>query len=329
MNIHILTEGGRVSGFGHVARCSALYDAFCAKGARPNLIINGDNSISGLLSNRKYKILNWLNDKRVLSEVAKKRDSVVIVDSYSAGIGFYKKLSEEVDLPAYLDDYKRFDYPRGVIINGAIGAERIGYPARKDVRYLVGAKFAPLRKEFWDAPRKLIRKRIGKVMLIFGGNDKRNIMPKMLDCIKKDRTLEKEMVVGKASRNANYVKRLKGGMVKFTYDPSVPHLKRIMIESDLAISAAGQTLYELAMIGVPTIAIGIADNQAMNIKGWRQAGFIEYAGMWNDAGTLKRTRKLFEKMKSDKLRKEKSEIGRRCIDGKGSLRIAEYLLERL
>ena len=56
---------------------------------------------------------------------------------------------------------------------------------------------------------------------------------------------------------------------------------------DLAISASGQTLYELACIGVPTIAIGIIDNQKNNIKNWINQGFIEYAGCWNDESYFK------------------------------------------
>ena len=56
-----------------------------------------------------------------------------------------------------------------------------------------------------------------------------------------------------------------------------------MGQVDLAVSAAGQTLYELAQMGVPTIAIQVADNQKDNIEGWLKAGFIHFAGEWDDA----------------------------------------------
>ena len=45
----------------------------------------------------------------------------------------------------------------------------------------------------------------------------------------------------------------------------------------------GQTLYELAArVGVPTIAVGVVDNQINNIQNWQKQGFIEFAGFWDD-----------------------------------------------
>ncbi|NLV76359.1 MAG: UDP-2,4-diacetamido-2,4,6-trideoxy-beta-L-altropyranose hydrolase, partial [Tissierellia bacterium] len=42
---------------------------------------------------------------------------------------------------------------------------------------------------------------------------------------------------------------------------NVKNMKNLMINNDLAISAGGNTLYELCACGIPTIAIIIADNQ--------------------------------------------------------------------
>lgn len=50
--------------------------------------------------------------------------------------------------------------------------------------------------------------------------------------------------------------------------PDAERMKDVMAGSDLAISAAGQTLYELARIGLPTIAIAVARDQLGNVEGW-------------------------------------------------------------
>jgi len=52
-------------------------------------------------------------------------------------------------------------------------------------------------------------------------------------------------------------------------------MKRVMAASDMAISAAGQTLYELARIGVPTIATAVVKNQLNNVQGWEKWGLSE------------------------------------------------------
>lgn len=47
----------------------------------------------------------------------------------------------------------------------------------------------------------------------------------------------------------------------------------LMLKCDIAVTAAGQTTYELARIGLPTIAIGVVENQKFNIDGWLEIGF--------------------------------------------------------
>ena len=49
----------------------------------------------------------------------------------------------------------------------------------------------------------------------------------------------------------------------------------LMLKSDICISGGGQTTYELARVGVPTIGICLAENQKNNLMGWKSLGFIE------------------------------------------------------
>lgn len=48
MNVIILTEGGKDYGFGHVARCSSIYQAFRKFCITPQFIVNGDKSIDAI-----------------------------------------------------------------------------------------------------------------------------------------------------------------------------------------------------------------------------------------------------------------------------------------
>ena len=60
----------------------------------------------------------------------------------------------------YIDDNKRLDYPKGIVVNGSIYAEELNYPHKNGPTYLLGIKYAPLRKEFWEVPEKKIKKRL-------------------------------------------------------------------------------------------------------------------------------------------------------------------------
>ena len=63
MKIVILTEGGRDIGFGHLARCSAIYHAFKERGVRPQFLIQGDKSIVRAINDVVYKVCNWRDNE--------------------------------------------------------------------------------------------------------------------------------------------------------------------------------------------------------------------------------------------------------------------------
>jgi len=105
-------------------------------------------------------------------------------------------------------------------------------------------------------------------------------------------------------------------------------MKKAMLDSDITISASGQTLYELARVGVPTIAISVSDNQMNNVRGWQKAGFIEYAGWWQDDKLLTNVLVCINNLRKKGIRLKKSLIGRKFVDGKGCHRIVDYLLNK-
>ena len=70
--ICIITEGVENIGFGHITRCTSLYQAFEEKGIIPEFIVNGDDSILDLLSDKKYRIFNWIEKQENLFNSKKK-----------------------------------------------------------------------------------------------------------------------------------------------------------------------------------------------------------------------------------------------------------------
>lgn len=328
MKTFILTEGGKNIGFGHITRSISLYQAFEDKGITPEFIVNEDESILDSLSDKRYRVFNWVKEKDYLFNYIKNAD-IVIIDSYLAKRDIYNRISKLVKVPVYIDDGKRLNYPKGIVINSAICAEELDYPKNNGITYLLGAKYTPLRKEFWKVPEKEIKKEIKSVMVTFGGDDMHNITPRVLKLlIEEFPGLEKNVVIGRSFKNIKEIENLKDNKTKLFYCPNAETMKYIMLESDIAISAAGQTLYELARIGSPTIAVFIAKNQLYNVKGWAKRGFIDYVEFNKDKNILIKIVRLFENMKSFEIRNRKSKIGNKFIDGKGSLRILNYLLKR-
>ena len=329
MKVFILTEGGKDIGFGHITRCLSLYQAFEERGIKPKFIVNADNNIEYLLKDVNYQIFNWLEERNKLFEMVKDTD-IAVIDSYLADISLYNKIANLVKIPVYIDDNKRLDYPKGIVLNGNIHAETLNYPKKDGIIYLLGTKYTPLRKEFWEVPEKKIKEKIENIMVTFGGDDAKNMTPKILAFLNdKYPNLIKNVIIGRAYQDVDEIKKCADKNTNLIYYPDAEKMKKIMLKSDIAISAGGQTLYELARVGVPTIGICVAENQLGNIKEWEKIGFLEYAGWYKDDNILLKINKLLKKMEDVELRKFKSKLGRNFLNGSGSMRVIYTLLKKL
>jgi spore coat polysaccharide biosynthesis predicted glycosyltransferase SpsG len=304
----IVTEGGSKIGFGHITRCIGIYQAFEEKGAKPEFIINADDTVRHLLKSKLYRILNWIKEKDQFLRLLKGTD-IVVVDSYLAALSFYKKVSCVAELAVYLDDNKRLRYSRGILVNGQIYAHKLNYPKDRDISYLLGSRYIPLRKEFWSLGKRILSKKIRNVLITFGGNGNVRLMSSIASIVKDEFCVNPVTI---------------GGIKKVTAAKMLFLMKRC----DLCISGGGQTTYELARCGIPTISIGFAVNQLLNLKAWSEMGFLEFAGFYDDRNLVDRIKKILKALTYAK-RMRMSRLGRSCVDGQGSRRIVKEIYRRL
>lgn len=312
MKVLILTEGGKDIGFGHLTRCISLYQAFDEKGITAELIVNGDGYIVDFLKDKNYEIFNWFEQKdRIFNNL--NSANIVVIDSYLAARSLYDKISEALygGWLVMIDDFNRIEYPMGIVVNPSIYGNELNYLQKDGTVYLLGKDYAILRKEFWDAPKKRINKYIKNVLLTFGGMNHSDLIYKIVSYLKSRFEFNFCIVESK----------------KYIYDAK--EMLRLILKADICISGGGQTLYELARCGMPTIGICFAENQKLNLEGWQRQGFVEYVGWHNDENLIEKIVDGIDKFRSYRERVNRSQIGRYCIDGKGPKRIVGELLKKV
>ena len=205
MQVYILTEGGKDYGLGHVARCSSIYQAFNHFNVFPKFIVNGDDSVKSIISNVDFEIKNWLNDLSFFNS-----EDIVIIDSYLADYEIYEKISSSCSLAIYFDDNVRMDYPKGIVVNGLINSDKFDYPKSDDVRYLLGSNFSPLRSDFWYCDKIDINDSIQNVLITTGGNDLRNLTPKLLKFLNNSFSeFNKKIIIADSFENVLEIESLK------------------------------------------------------------------------------------------------------------------------
>lgn len=329
MKVSIITEGFYNTGYGHVTRCLSIYQAFEERNIFPTLYINGDDECKSFIPGTKHEIFDWLINQDAL--IAKIYGSeIVIIDSYLAPFDLYLKISASSTYPVYIDDNMRLDYPDGAVLNGSINAEQMGYKNKLGITYFLGPKYIPLRKEFWQGREKQIKPDIQSVLITFGGQDIENLTPRMLRLLVRNQPdLTKKVVVGSGFKNLDLIIEAMDDKTEIYRSPSSTEMARIMYESDIAISAAGQTIYELARVGVPTIAISVAENQKNNLNGWIKEKFLTSEFSCETVNLENRLLVVFNNYNEREVRLNLSLIGRKKVDGLGARRIVQSVLEQL
>lgn len=319
MKVFIVTEGFQNTGYGHLTRCLALYQAFEEIDIQPTLIANCDKDGEKYLGNINLEIYNWLeNSSKFLKQID--GSDITIIDSYIASEEIYVQISESVKRAVYIDDFLRIEYPKGIIINGTIGAENFPYKRKPNQRYLLGIDYIPLRKEFWDIPDIKRNDKIQNVLITFGGQDIRNLTFPVLDSFLENySSLNYHIVRGSDNADKDFSKYKKFNVTFYT-SLNAEQMLELMLKCDLAASAAGQTTYELARVGLQTIAIGIADNQKYNIKGWFEIGFLTNEIWYYQVDLLEQVTNSIKKI----LKHDKSEDTVYC-DGQGARRIVDKI----
>ena len=173
------------------------------------------------------------------------------------------------------------------------------------------------------------RTSVKNVLVILGGADHWDLMPRFLRLLDESPgDFGVTAVVGTFFQNVASVEATAASMnkpVQLVHSPASAY--DLMLETDLAISAAGQTLYELACIGCPTVAVSVAANQQGHLNILEDAGVLKSAGDTERDDVVSAAGQALSALLSDsEARGEMCAAGRRLVDGKGAQRVAQRIL---
>jgi len=328
MKIVFLTEGGKEIGLGHLMRAISLSDAFSEKGIIPSIYVNGDESVADILYNKKYRIFNWIDNFGDIKNELCNAD-MAIIDSYKAPCELYEIISSSSKQSVYIDDYLRIKYPTGTIINCNLYAERLEYPNTGNQRILKGSQFALLRKEFWETPERHIRDNVESILITMGGSDIRKLTLPVYNSVKDlFNEIRISILISNAFSYKYYETLYEQDNLHIWHSQTSREIKDLMDDADLAISGAGQTLLELASTGVPTIVVGIIENQKFVIEAMAEETLFDFAGWYDDKNLFINICSKLNALRSRSIRYKKYQDLKKSVDGKGAQKIVHYLLEK-
>ena len=329
--LFIRADMNKIIATGHVFRCLSIADEAKSRGIE-TVFISADKEGENLFLGKGYEniVLDSSFDKlddeisQMKTLIQKRNIKCLIVDSYYVTDKYLRALSLETDV-FYIDDLRSFDYPvKGIIayVNYYRKLEKEGYQA---LYKLFGPKYVPLRKEFRLLKEKEIRKDIKKILILSGGSDNFNIKSRMLKKIKEKGDWEITLICGKYSPDYEALKEEYSEDERVIIYKTVDNLKDYFSETDLVITAAGSTVYEISAVGVPAISYTFADNQLDNALSFDENGLISYAGDVRKDDIFSNTLRLIDLYKDEDYRLKLSGTLQKLVDGYGAKRIVDEL----
>lgn len=323
--IAIFTSGGKNIGYGHVSRCSALAESLIESGSIVSVYVSGVENPSELFPGCDCSRADWFNDPSFCL-MAAGSCSVVIFDSYLPDAAFFTYVLSRISAtPVFFDDKAEYPYPRGVVINSSPVASTMYGKPWSHLALLCGIEFLALRQPFWKIQKRPVRKELTHLVLTFGGDDVRELLPVLYRNLRALTKAKISLVCGGFSKSLETVKALVGINDSLLVDLDAAEIAKLFCDADLSICGGGQTSYEFLCCGTPIIPIQISDNQRGGLVGLRSLGLISSIFEWDQPDLIARIIDEIERVSSAKVREEISSKGMSLVDGQGCRRIASAL----
>ena len=326
-------------GTGHVMRCLSIAQALRERGAEC-VFVSSNESTQTLVDANAFPCHILSSNTEHLDEelpaftslLQQMRPDWIVVDSYFVSDSYLSTIHAFAPI-AYLDDFATHAYPVSLIINYNIFATENQYitlyPA--SVNRLLGVVYAPLRREFCNRPL-LPRDTCENLLLSTGGADPMHAGLQMLRAIAQDPRmggLVTNCIVGAFHPDAETIMQFASKHPSIRVHRSVSQMADLMCASDVAVSAAGSTLYELSACGIPSVCYTFVDNQLQVAQGFSDAGLIQYAGDFRGdaSAAIEAILERVSALRGDlELRRTLSKRMRQTVDANGAWRIADALL---
>jgi UDP-2,4-diacetamido-2,4,6-trideoxy-beta-L-altropyranose hydrolase len=312
----ILTEGDWARGLGHLGRCLGYAQHWRRMGRQVLWIVDGDDAARRFLDGETVVWRRWQEG----GDTPEVKGAVAIADSYSASPAALHAIGDRAAAAVYLDDLELDDYPPGLVVHSAPGPlDRSGRRAQ----WLIGPAWQPMPAPFWTlAGRKPAIDEIRSILVLVGGTDLRDLGRRLATLARRfcpDSRIDLVLGAGARSEGADF------GHVTVHRALPPAALRDLMLDADLAISAAGQTLYQLARCGVPTLMIGVAENQVKHLREWPETGAMASAGTWDASDLDQRILDGLDSVKPAQVRADMSKAAQAVVDGQGAARLARFI----
>lgn len=354
-NLAIRVDGNKHIGLGHIFRCihlaTALKENYEVNVCFHLLESSLNKNISYFLkqNNITYEVVSqqddqWADDLNIFYKKIScgKYDAVLldllIPDSTDkdllenpeykpASVTQYLDTTKNIDIPVFAmsDQFNTMSLNADIIIN-TCPVQRIEW-YNNQCTYLLGPKYYILPNSFrrLTSQNKEFSNDKPKIVIFCGGNDHCNFTDIFLSVLKPYmESIKVEVILGAATPNIEYISK-KLARSKIVVHSKKPDLAPIFFSADLVLSTSGNTLFDLAALGVPSAAVSTRIRQNQTTRFFAEGGSCIDLGFNQDTIEESLPNFIQTALQDHNQLQRMSMAGRRLVDGNGTFRILDNM----
>lgn len=297
--VAIYVNGNNKRGIGHIYRALEIADEFYVK---PDIYYDTNQTDVKVFGRTTHNLIP-VNGIAELYNICKEKQYTIFINDV---------LTTSLDYMIGL----RSVLPNAKIVNfeddgeGIIKADLVFNALYHDEEYpqiKAGEKYYICGKTFTYYEPIKIKEKVERIFIAFGGADPQNYSDRLLNIVSKPdyRDYHFIVVLGRAKHNVEQLLEYnKYENIEVLYD--VSNMPELMTSCDIAYTSRGRTGYELALLGIPSIAM--AQNKREEKHGFvcNENGF-DYIGLNPDDEIIEGNLKMYLTM-SSKSRKHYQEM---------------------
>ncbi len=352
IHVVIRTDSSFLIGAGHVMRCLALAEELKKRhadvlficralpGNYNDLIVRrGFNLVEIPLAStqteRDFQLINPEQDAEetlAILNQGKRKCHWLIVDHYSLGKEWEMALRPLVERIFVIDDFLHREHSCDLFLNQNITESLVPTSEIKwkgSATVLLGPHYALLDEQF---KRKELRSRkrdgtIHRVLLFFGGSDLHGLTERVLAwIIDAGYRFVIDVVVGSSNQRKEVIEQTCKTSKDISFYLQVDNMAERFACCDLAIGASGSSSWERCSLGVPSIVIGLAENQKLVSEQLSNAGAAIYLGFHEQVKKQDLITAVNNLSSNAELTQNLSKSSQALVDSYGTQRISTLLL---
>lgn len=299
--VAIYVNGNNSRGMGHVYRALELADEFYEK---VDLYFDINETSEIVFGETDYNLISVDGIKGLYEALNDKEYDIFINDILSTTkeyVDNLKSIMPNTKIVNFEDEGTGI-YSADLVINALLSSNNAN-------NVKCGEKYYVAPKSFLFFEPIEIKDRVKNVLVTFGGADPQSYSLQLLKIISKNEEFccyNFVVVVGKATKHIEKIMSYQKNNIKVVYDAQ--NMAEIMSQVDVAVTSRGRTGYELAVMGIPAIAIAQNEREETHYFMSHENGF-NYLGRNPSDATIEFNLKLLLESSLD----ERMELQRRML----------------